>query len=182
MRRFVVAGVVTAVVVALLVVLAVAVAGNKNSLDAQVAAGKLPVAPAASMALPVLGRDSTESLQSLRGKVVLVNMFASWCPPCQAEAPVLRQAQQMLAAHNGTVLGITYQDDPTNDMSFVHKYGIDYPVLRDPSSDFAHAYGVSQIPDSFVINRSGKVEALDRAQITSSWVNTTLSKILSEHA
>jgi cytochrome c biogenesis protein CcmG, thiol:disulfide interchange protein DsbE len=181
MRRYAVAGVITAVVVALLVVLAVAVAGNKNSLDAQVAAGKLPVAPAASMALPVLGGKSTRSLASFRGKVVLVNMFASWCPPCQAEAPVLRQAQQMLAAHNGTVLGITYQDDPTNDISFVHKYGVDYPVLRDPTSDFAHAYGVSQIPDSFVITRSGKVQALDRAQITSGWVNRTLPKILSGH-
>lgn len=168
--------------IALLVVLAVAVAGNRSSLDAQVAAGKLPAAPAASMALPVLGRNQTESLRDLRGKVVLVNMFASWCVPCQSEAPVLRHAQQLLAAHDGTVLGVVFQEDPASAMGFVRKYHVDYPVVKDPSSAFAHAYGVSQIPDSFVINRDGRVQALDRAQITSRWVQRTLPKILSEHA
>ena len=64
------------------------------------AAKKWELSVSAGMALPVLGRtDSTESLSDFRGKVVLVNMFASWCQPCQAEAPVLRHAQQMLAAH-----------------------------------------------------------------------------------
>jgi len=185
MRRFVVPGVITAVVVALLVVLAFGVAseGSNNSIDAQVAAGHYPRAPSAAMALPVLGRrDSTESLSDFRGRVVLVNMFASWCQPCQAEAPVLQHAQQMLRAHGGTVVGVTYQDDPSNDMTFMRRHHVTYPVLRDVSGNFAHAFGVAGIPESFVINRAGRVQALRRFQLTDRWVNQTLPKILTEPA
>jgi len=172
------------VVVGLLVVLALAVAnqGSNNSIDAQVNAGHYPVAPSAGMALPVLGKsNSTESLSDFRGKVVLVNMFASWCQPCQAEAPVLRHAQQILAAHGGTVLGVTYQDDPSNDITYMHRYHLSFPVIRDVNGNFAHAFGVSGIPESFVINRAGKVQALRRFQLTDRWVDQTLAKILAEH-
>lgn len=185
MRRFAVPGIITALVVALLVVLALGVAsdGSNNSIDAQVASGHYPPAPSAGMALPVLGRNnSTESLSDFRGKVVLVNMFASWCQPCQAEAPVLRHAEQMMRAHGGTVLGVTYQDDPSNDMTYMRRYHLNFPVIRDVNGNFAHAYGVSGIPESFVINRAGKIQALRRFQLTYRWVNQTLPKILAEPA
>ena len=172
-------------VVGVLTVLALGVAhlGSNNSIDAQVSAGHYPAAPSAAMALPVLGRTgSTESLSDFRGKVVLVNMFASWCQPCQAEAPVLRHAQQMLASHDGTVVGVTYQDDPSNDISFMRRYHVSYPVLRDVNGNFAHAFGVSGIPESFVINRAGKIQALRRFQLTDQWVDHTLPRILGERA
>jgi cytochrome c biogenesis protein CcmG/thiol:disulfide interchange protein DsbE len=185
MRRFAVPGIITAVVVAVLAVLAFGIAnqGTNDSIDARVHSGHYPPAPSAGMALPVLGRtDSTESLSDFRGKVVLVNMFASWCQPCQAEAPVLRHAQQMLAAHGGTVLGVTYQDDPSNDITYMRQYHLSFPVIRDVSGNFAHAFGVSGVPESFVINRAGRIQALRRFQLTDSWVNQTLSKILEERA
>jgi cytochrome c biogenesis protein CcmG, thiol:disulfide interchange protein DsbE len=184
MRRFAVPGIITAVVVGLLAVLAFGIArqGSNNSIDAQVNSGHYPPAPSSGMALPVLGRTATESLSDFRGKVVLVNMFASWCQPCQAEAPVLRHAQQMLAAHGGTVLGVTYQDDPSNDITYMRQYHLSFPVIRDVSGNFAHAFGVSGVPESFVINRAGKVQALRRFQLTNRWVNETLPKILAEPA
>lgn len=185
MRRFAVPGIITAVVVAVLVVLALGIASQStnNSIDAQVAAHHYPVAPGAGMALPVLGKsNSTESLSDFRGRVVLVNMFASWCQPCQAEAPVLRHAQQMLAAHGGTVVGVTYQDDPSNDLAFMRKHHVTYPVLRDVNGNLAHAFGVSGIPESFVINRAGRIQALRRFQLTDRWVNQTLPKILAERS
>ena len=183
MRRFVVPGIITALVVAVLAVLAFGVAsqGPNNSIDSRVDSGHYPPAPSAGMALPVLGRtNSTESLADFRGKVVLVNMFASWCQPCQAEAPVLRHAQQMLARHGGTVLGVTYQDDPSNDITYMRQYHLTFPVIRDVSGNFAHAFGVSGVPESFVVNRAGKIQALRRFQLTDGWVNRILPKILEE--
>jgi cytochrome c biogenesis protein CcmG/thiol:disulfide interchange protein DsbE len=182
MRRFAVPGIITAVVAGLLAVLAFGIAnqGSNNSIDSQVDSGHYPQAPSSAMALPVLGRTRTESLRDFRGKVVLVNMFASWCQPCQAEAPVLRHAQRILAAHGGTVLGVTYQDDPSNDITYMRQYHLTFPVIRDVNGNFAHAFGVSGVPESFVINRAGKVQALRRFQLTNRWVNETLPKILEE--
>ena len=184
MRRFAVPGIITAVVVGLLAVLAVGVAGQgaNSSIDGQVARGRYPVAPNATMALPVLGSRASESLSQFRGEVVLVNVFASWCQPCQAEAPVLRQAQRMLAAHHGTVLGVTYEDNADSDISYMRQHHLRFPVVRDVSGNLAHAFGVSGVPESFVINRAGKIEALRRYQLTTRWVDQTLPKILSKQA
>jgi cytochrome c biogenesis protein CcmG/thiol:disulfide interchange protein DsbE len=184
MRRFAVPGIITAVVVGLLAVLAFGIAsqGTNSSIDGQVARGQFPVAPSATMALPVLGGRSSESLSQFRGKVVLVNVFASWCEPCQAEAPVLRRAQRMLAAHDGTVLGVTYQDNAGSDISYMRQYHLSFPVVRDVNGNFAHAYGVSGIPESFVINRAGRIQALRRYQLTTRWVDQTLPRILSKPA
>src|ERR1700749_2718919 len=128
MRRFAVPGIITAVVVALLAVLAFGIAnqGSNSSIDSRVASGRYPLAPSASMSLPLLSPThpdrSTESLSKLRGKVVLINVFASWCPPWKAEAPVLHRAQQLLAAHDGTVIGVAYQDNSGNDLRFMRRY------------------------------------------------------------
>ncbi len=182
MRRFALPLVLICVAVALILLLAFGVAsqGTSSSIDAMVDRGDYPRAPVATMALPLLGTDSTESLHDLRGKVVLVNVFASWCVPCAQEAPVLEQAQHMLAPHGGTVLGITYLDNSSDDETFVHEYHLTYPVLRDVSGSFARAYGTTGVPESFVINRSGRVQALQRYQLTSQWVSQTLPRILAE--
>jgi len=184
MRRFAVPAIITAVAVGLLAVLAFGIAnqGTNNSIDGLVARGLYPHAPNATMALPVLGSRSSESLSQFRGKVVLVNVFASWCQPCQAEAPVLRQAQHMLAAHDGTVLGVTYEDNADSDISYMRQYHLSFPVIRDVSGNFAHAFGVSGVPESFVINRAGEIQALRRYQLTTRWVDQTLPKILSNRA
>ena len=111
MRRFLIPGVVTLVAVGLLAVLAYGVSNDttSSSIDAMVARGKFPRAPSYDTALPVLASKTRVSLSDLRGKVVLLNVFASWCEPCASEAPVLRQAEHMLVRHDGTVVGVTYR-------------------------------------------------------------------------
>jgi cytochrome c biogenesis protein CcmG/thiol:disulfide interchange protein DsbE len=185
MRRFAVPGVITAVVTALLLVLALGVAsqGSNNSIDARVNSGHYPLAPSAAMALPVLGRsNSSESLSDFRGKVVLVHLFASWCIACQVEAPVLQHAERLLNARGGTVLGVTYQDYPGNEISYMRRYHLSFPVVLDANGSLAHSFGVSAVPESFVINRAGKIQALRRYPLTDRWVNETLPKILAEPA
>jgi cytochrome c biogenesis protein CcmG/thiol:disulfide interchange protein DsbE len=180
MRRLLFPGVVMVVAVALLALLAFGVAsqGANMSIDAQVARGKRPPAPDASKALPVLGANGTRSLTSLRGQVVVLNVFASWCQPCAAEAPILEQEQRRLAGHNATVLGVTYLDNSNDSARFVRQWHITYTVVRDVGGDFVRAFGTNGVPETFVIDRAGRIAAVRRFQLSSSWLAQTLPPIL----
>src|SRR6201996_9024054 len=112
MRRLLLPGLVTAAAVALLALLTFGVSkqNDTSSIDSQVQHGKFPAAPNAHQPLPILGKSGTATLADFRGKVVVLNVFASWCDPCQAEAPILAKEQSMLAKHNATLVGVTYED------------------------------------------------------------------------
>ena len=136
-----------------------------RTLDELVARGDYPAAPEATHMLPVLGGGGVRSLSSLKGKVVVLNFWASWCEPCEEEAPLLERTQQQLTLHDGTVLGVTYLDASPDSESFVHRFHLTYPNLRDDTGEFAHSYGTDQLPESFVINRNGRIVAISRGQV-----------------
>ena len=115
--------------------------------------------------LPALDGGGSSSLAALRGKVVVLNFWASWCEPCQVEAPLLEHALGRLMAHGGTVLGVTYKDASPDSESFVRQFHLTYPNLRDSSGEFSHSYGTDQLPESFLIDRQGRVVAISRGEI-----------------
>jgi cytochrome c biogenesis protein CcmG/thiol:disulfide interchange protein DsbE len=195
MRRFLVPGLITCVAVGLLLVLGLGLAdqSTNSSIDAQVARGHYPPAPDLHEKLPLLNGRGRESLAMLRGKVVLLNVFASWCQPCAAEAPLLERAQRLLSRHGGTVLGVTYLDNSVDSEAFMRKYHLTYPVVRDVNGNFVRAFGVTGVPETFVINRDGRIEGLTRyqfdnirtlvhSQVDTQWIGRTLPKIWSEQS
>jgi len=116
----------------------------------------------------VIGGKSV-SLKDFRGKPVVVNFWASWCPPCNEEAPVLAKVAQ---AYKGRVpfLGIVVQDTVANVKKFEKKFGIAYPNALDPKEAASRAYKVTGIPETFVIDAQGRLRgkwigAIDEARL-----------------
>jgi cytochrome c biogenesis protein CcmG, thiol:disulfide interchange protein DsbE len=184
MRRFLIPGVALATAAALLTLLAFGVnsQGENTSIDSQIAHGRRPPAPSYGVALPVLGSTARESLRAMRGKVIVMNIFASWCGPCVAEAAILEREQHVLRAHDATVLGVTYDDNSSDAETFVHRNHITYPVVRDVSGSFANSFGSKGIPETFVIDRAGRVAAVRRYQLNNTWLAEVLPPILRQRS
>ena len=148
---------------------------DNHTLDTAVAKGERPVAPTRN--LPVLGSSGDRSLADLRGRPVLLNFWASWCDPCRLEAPILERAQRELQRKGGTVLGVTYNDVTADSLKFIRHYGLTYPNVRDVGGKLAQAYGTRALPETFLIDRQGRVVALSRGAIDQRFMRLALAKV-----
>ncbi len=96
-------------------------------------------------------------LSDLRGKVVVLNFWASWCPPCREETPALNHLQKYIESRNAMVLGVSVDEDPEAYEKFLKEYGIIFPTFREPTRKLALDYGTSLYPDTYIIDRRGKI-------------------------
>lgn len=150
--------------------------GSDTSIDQALADGRPIAAPVAT--LPRLQGHGTGSLADYRGRPVLLNAWASWCPPCKSEMPLLERAHRRLRAAGGTVLGIDVQDDRASALAFLERKGITFPSLRDRDRTYVRRLGVTGYPETFLIDRSGRVVALSRGPVTQEWLDRNLPRVL----
>ena len=96
-------------------------------------------------------------LSDLHGKVVVLNFWASWCAACIEETPALNQLQKYIEPRNALVLGVSWDEDPDAYERFLKDKGINFPTFRDPSRKIGLEYGTPVIPDTYIIDRHGKI-------------------------
>lgn len=96
-------------------------------------------------------------LSDLRGKVVVLNFWATWCPPCVEEMPALNRLHNQITASGGMVLGISVDADEAAYRKFLQDYQITFPNFRDSSRKIAESYGSTMYPETYVISREGKI-------------------------
>ncbi len=102
--------------------------------------------------------DSTPyTLQALQGKVVLVNFWASWCPPCIEEMPSMNRIYQRYKGQGLEMLGINFQEEPEQITEFLKQVKVEFPVLFDQDGSVAHQWNVFSMPTSFLVDRQGRV-------------------------
>lgn len=109
-------------------------------------------APARDFSLELLDGQIL-SLQELRGSVVMIDFWASWCPPCRQEAPEVVEVFKVYEGQPVEFIGVAIWDDMDATREFVRQFGITYPVGPDGNGVIAIDYGVSGIPEKYLINR-----------------------------
>jgi thiol-disulfide isomerase/thioredoxin len=150
--------------------------------------GTITLVPAAKRQAPVAVRGTTlegqpVALSAYRGKVVVLNVWGSWCPPCRAEAPALEAAAQQLASQGVQFLGINTNDpDAAQALAFQKKFGVSYPSLADRSGEvllsLRGAVAPNAIPTTLVIDQQGRIAARISAATTQSTLTALVSDVL----
>jgi len=144
------------VVVALLGLLIWKVAkGDDSAVTSSLADGK--AVPAPDFTLAKLDGSGDLALESLRGKTVVLNFWASWCGPCKDETPLLQRAWKRWQGKDVAFVGVDVKDFRGDARSFLRRYGVTYPNVYDGKGSLVGRYGVTGFPETYFIDASGKV-------------------------
>ncbi len=115
------------------------------------------VVAAQDFGLPNLRGDHVK-LSDYRGKVVFLNIWATWCPPCREEMPSMESLYQRLKGRDFEILAVSIDRDGEKVVRpFAAKYGLTFPVLLDPDSKTYRLYGLTGVPESFIVDKNGSV-------------------------
>ena len=113
--------------------------------------------PAPAFSLKRVDSPGKVTLASLRGKPVVLNFWASWCVPCKGEASMLESAWQQYRKQGVVFLGVDYHDVTGDARTFLSHHGVTYPTVQDGSGKIADSYGVVGVPETYFINRQGRL-------------------------
>lgn len=159
------------IVAAILVVLFAGLGKDPAHIDSPLV-GK----PAPPFALKAVGTGATIDLESLRGKPVIVNFWATWCVPCYEEHPTLVANARNLP--DVQFIGVVFNDDESKIMRFLAERGTAYPTLLDANGKTAIAYGVGGVPETYFINAAGTIVAKFEGPMSTEILQANLAKAL----
>jgi peroxiredoxin len=152
-----------------------------QSLDSQTASSNpsiiRPGQPAPDFSLPALSGE-TIRLSDLQGQVVLVNLWATWCPPCKAEMPTINDFYQEHQEAGFTALMANVQEDGETVQAFITANGFSFPVLLDGQGELMKLYGVRGLPTTFIIDRNGRVRHIQTGAITQAELAAAVTPLL----
>jgi cytochrome c biogenesis protein CcmG/thiol:disulfide interchange protein DsbE len=119
--------------------------------------GEASIAGKPAQDFPITLAGKSEHLSDLKGKIVVLNFWATWCPPCVEETPALNHLHRYIDSRNGVVLGISIDDNVTAYENFLKDQSVVFLTYRDATKKSAADYGTSIYPETYIIDRRGKI-------------------------
>lgn len=117
-------------------------------------------------------------LSDLKGKPVMINFWATWCPPCRAEMPAMQEAFKEFEAEGFTILAVNLNESDVAIKSFIDRYGLTFPIVVDKQDKVSKAYDIVPLPTSYFVDRDGIVQGKWTGEIRKEQLRTLIKKIL----
>jgi cytochrome c biogenesis protein CcmG, thiol:disulfide interchange protein DsbE len=136
--------------------------------------------PAPDFALRTLDGSEVVRLSHLRGQVVVINFWASWCAECRVEHPDLQAAWQRYRDRGVVLVGIPFQDSPDDSRRYAAELGGDWPLLVDPGSETGLAYGVYGVPETVFVGPDGTIAGKVIGPVTFEALSRGINGLLEE--
>jgi peroxiredoxin len=125
--------------------------------------------------------DGTEvALRDFKGQVLLINIWATWCPPCRVEMPTIQAAYEQYRDQGFTVLAMNLQEDPSVVATFMREHQLTFPALLDPDGQVSRTYQAVSLPSSFFVDRRGVIRAVYHGPMPRSIIAGTVEQLLRE--
>lgn len=120
----------------------------------------------------------TYKLSDLKGKPVMINFFATWCPPCRAEMPALQEAYAEFEKDGFIILAVNLNESDVAIKSFIERYGLTFPIVVDKADKVSKAYDIVPLPTSYFVDRNGIVQGKWTGEIRKEQLRALIKKIL----
>jgi cytochrome c biogenesis protein CcmG/thiol:disulfide interchange protein DsbE len=125
-------------------------------------------------------KEETITLSELRGRVVIVNFWASWCPPCREEAAYLEATWRKYKDRGVVFIGVDYVDARPNALAYIEEFDITYPNGPDLGERIAEAYGIQGVPETFYVDKAGQLRGVHIGPLSPPILDNKIDELLAE--